>query len=90
MEELISKHKDVKEVVIVGVVDQFLDNNPAAAVVKKEGSTITDKDILNIVKSNGLYNLLGGVFFLDDFPRTSTGKVIRYRVREMLNELYQK
>lgn len=56
MEELISKHKDVKEVVIVGVVDQFLDNNPAAAVVKRDGSTITEEDILNILKSKGLSN----------------------------------
>lgn len=90
MEELISKHKDVQEVVIVGVVDKFLDNHPAAAVVKRDGSTITEEDILNIIKSKSSVNLTGGVYFLNDLPRTSTGKIIRYKIRDKLNEIYRK
>lgn len=89
MEELLLKHKDVEEVVIVGVVDKFLDNIPAAAIVKREGSSITEKEILNIVESGNSVKLLGGVYFLKDFPRTSTAKIIRYQVREILNEMYQ-
>lgn len=32
--------------------------------------------------------LKGGVFFLDEFPKTGNGKLCRWRLQEIVEELY--
>lgn len=33
--------------------------------------------------------LRGGVYFVDDFPMTPSGKVIRRKVKDMVTQLYE-
>lgn len=49
MEDLIKSHPDVADVGVIGV-PQPPDDLPKAFVVKKQGSTVTEQDIISFVQ----------------------------------------
>jgi acyl-CoA synthetase (AMP-forming)/AMP-acid ligase II len=51
--------------------------------VLREGASVTDKDIKAHVKSNlAGYKVPRDVEFVDELPRTSTGKILKRELRE--------
>jgi acyl-CoA synthetase (AMP-forming)/AMP-acid ligase II len=70
---------------IVGVSDQRLGEVGHAFIVRSPGSTITAEEIIAWSKANlANYKVPRGVTFLDALPMNSTGKVIKYALKEML------
>jgi fatty-acyl-CoA synthase len=87
IEEHLYKHPDVSDVQVVGVPDARRGEEAAAWVVRRAGSTVTEEDLRrHCVDQIAHYKVPRYVLFTDDFPMTVTGKVQKYKLREMAIE----
>jgi len=83
VEDVLSDHPAVAEVACIGVEDDKFGQRLLAFVVLREGQT-ADEDVLHgHVRSNlARYKVPREVVFLDELPRTATGKVLKRELRE--------
>ena len=83
VEDLLSGHDAVVEVAVIGVDDEQFGQRLKAVVVLREGASVSEKDIKQHVKSNlAGYKVPRDVEFVDELPRTSTGKVLKRELKE--------
>lgn len=70
---------------IIGVPDQRLGEVGHAFIVRSAGSTVTAEEIIGWSKANlANYKVPRGVTFVDALPMNSTGKVIKFALRDLL------
>jgi fatty-acyl-CoA synthase len=85
VEELLITHEAVEEAAVIGVDDPEFGTRLAAFVVSKPGRSISEDEIREFVKCNlARYKVPRDVRFIDELPRTPTGKVLKRRLRELL------
>jgi acyl-coenzyme A synthetase/AMP-(fatty) acid ligase len=84
VEERLLLHASVAEAVVVGVPDDDGLDRTVACVVPAEGAVV-DQDALIAWCREGLasFKKPSRVIEIDEVPRTATGKVQRFRVREL-------
>jgi acyl-CoA synthetase (AMP-forming)/AMP-acid ligase II len=83
VEDLLSGHAAVAEVAVFGVDDEKFGQRLKAVVVLRDGTSVTDDDIKKHVKANlAGYKVPRDVEFMDELPRTSTGKVLKRELRD--------
>jgi fatty-acyl-CoA synthase len=84
IEEVIRTHPKVKDVSIVGVPDQRLQEVPMAFVQLKEGEECTKAEIIDFCRNN-MSNLKVPRYikFLTEFPLAGVGKIQKFKLREM-------
>jgi acyl-CoA synthetase (AMP-forming)/AMP-acid ligase II len=83
VEDLLAGHEAVVEVAVFGVDDEQFGQRLKAVVVLREGVSVSEDDIKQHVKSNlAGYKVPRDVEFVDELPRTSTGKVLKRELRE--------
>ena len=87
VEASLLKHDSVSECAVVGVPDEMRTQLVKAYVVVREGVATTEElasDLQDFVKSDiAPYKYPRELEFVDALPRTQTGKVQRYRLREL-------
>lgn len=86
IERCVAELPDVIEVCVFGLWNEVDGDPAAAAVVKVEGSKLSEQDIVEYVAKRLVVEhkqLHCGVFFLDDLPKTGSGKVLRDKARDM-------
>lgn len=72
---------------IIGIPDQRLGEVGHAFIVRSAGSTITAEEVMAWSKANlANYKVPRGVTFLDELPMNSTGKVIKYALKDILRK----
>jgi fatty-acyl-CoA synthase len=87
LESIISQHPGVAEVAVIGMPDAKWGERPAAVVVARAGSTLDDADIKEQVMRQAdagvvsKYAVPARVFFVDDLPKTSVGKLNKKNLR---------
>lgn len=91
IEGVILQLPGVADVCVCGIPDDLVVNLPAAFVIKSIGSNITDNMITTHVSSKMDYykHLSGGVYFVDQLPRTASGKILRRIVAKEAEKLYK-
>ena len=78
VEDLLSGHKGVADVAVFGIDDEKFGQRLKAAVVKRKGQTVTEKQLKDYVKANlAAYKVPREIQFVDELPRTATGKVLK-------------
>jgi len=78
VERLLESHPDIEAAAVVPVEDYIKGQKPAAYVVKKLNSTITESEIKTFCLENGpSYQHPRWVVFLDALPLASTNKIDR-------------
>ncbi len=82
VEDAIYKHPDVVAVAVVAKEDEKWGETPCAFIELSEGSTVSEIDLKDHCKS-----LLAGFkvpryFSFTDLPKTSTGKIQKFKLRE--------
>jgi 2-aminobenzoate-CoA ligase len=86
VEEAVLKHPDVEECGVVGVPDEARGKIVKAYVVLRDGVTGDEartKELQDFVKQQiAPYKYPRAVEFVDALPRTATGKLQRFRLRE--------
>ena len=86
IEDVLYRHQDVKEVSIIGIPDPKYIEAVCAVIVKKEGSNLTEEDVIEFCKKHlASYKKPRKVQFTDEIPRTPSGKVQKYILRNQYN-----
>ncbi|XP_050353171.1 luciferin 4-monooxygenase-like isoform X2 [Nymphalis io] len=86
IEQVISSHAGVRAACVAGRRDAADGERPAACVVRAPGSAVSAREICDLVASKLSKNkeLRGGVVFVDSLPYTSTGKIARGKVKQLI------
>jgi long-chain acyl-CoA synthetase len=84
IEDVIYSHPSVREVVVLGVPDEYRGETVKAFVSLKAGHQTSADDIKDYCKLHmAAYKYPRVIEFLDDLPKTSSGKILRRELRDM-------
>src|SRR3954452_14752139 len=82
VEDAIFSHPDVAEVAVIGVPDEKWGETIKALVVKADGSSLTERDLIEYVKGKvARYKAPTSVEFREVLARTATGKLQKFKLR---------
>jgi fatty-acyl-CoA synthase len=88
IEEFLYGHPDVIEVQVIGVPDPRLGEEIMAWIRVREGALLTVDDVTLFCHDKiAHYKIPRYVHVVDEFPMTVTGKIQKYRMREISVEL---
>jgi len=83
IESTLIQHPSVLEAAVIGVLDKEGLTKTKAFVVLKPGANASDADLKTFVKGRlAAYKYPRTIEFLTDLPKTATGKIQRFRLRE--------
>ena len=86
VEDVIYKHPATKEVVVIGVPDPYRGESPKAFISLKEEykGKVTEQEFIDFCKKNmAAYKYPREVEFVEEIPKTASGKVLRRLLREI-------
>jgi benzoate-CoA ligase len=88
VEACLIEHPDVLECAVIGAPDEDKLIKPMAFVVlakSRQANIETENDLKNFVKSRlALYKYPRWINFLDELPKTATGKIKRFELRNLV------
>ncbi|NMA67044.1 MAG: AMP-binding protein [Clostridiaceae bacterium] len=89
IEEFLYTHPKVKDVQVIGVPCKEYGEEIMAWIILKEGEKVTEEEIKDFVRSNmARHKTPKYVKFTDSFPMTASGKIQKFKMREMAIEEY--
>lgn len=84
IEEYLYTHPMIKDVQIVGVPDRKYGEEILACTILQDDCKLTEKEIIEYVKKGLCYfKRPRYVMFMDEFPMTASGKIQKYKLRQM-------
>lgn len=84
IDEVLFEHPKIKEACAVGVPDPYRGETVKAFVVPKEGETLTPEEVIAFCREKlAAYKVPKMVEFMDELPKSTVGKVLRRKLREM-------
>lgn len=84
IEGVLYKHPDVMEVAVIAVPDEKWGEVPKAIIVLHPGAACTEADIIAYTRDNmAHFKAPKSIDFVDALPKTATGKLQKFRLREM-------
>jgi fatty-acyl-CoA synthase len=84
IEEFLHTHPDIVDVQVTGVPDSKMGEEIMAWVKPRAGATLSPDDVRNFCRGRiAHYKVPRYVRFTDEFPMTVSGKVQKFRMREM-------
>ncbi|MCL1854507.1 MAG: AMP-binding protein, partial [Clostridia bacterium] len=84
IEEYMYTHPAISDVQAVGVPDEKYGEAVCACVILKEGRTAAEEELIHFVKSGlSRHKAPRYILFMDHFPMTASGKIQKYKLREM-------
>ncbi|MDR2992188.1 MAG: AMP-binding protein [Burkholderiaceae bacterium] len=90
IEEFLYRHPKVQDVQVVGVPDPKYGEELCAWVVAKPGQSLTEDELRAFCKGQiAHYKVPRYIRFVDTFPATITGKIQKFRIREIMKEELQ-
>uniref|UniRef100_A0A182LZA4 AMP-dependent synthetase/ligase domain-containing protein n=1 Tax=Anopheles culicifacies TaxID=139723 RepID=A0A182LZA4_9DIPT len=92
LEAIILRIDGVQNVCVVGVPDaDGATDLPAAAIVRRPGAVLDAAQVCTFVDGqvSDFKRLRGGVYFVEQLPKTDSGKVLRRLVTKMIGDMNQ-
>ncbi|WP_368504842.1 class I adenylate-forming enzyme family protein [Alkalihalophilus sp. As8PL] len=88
IEEVVSTHKAVSQVAVVGIPDSKWGEIPIAHVVLKTGEKVNEENLMQWVNERvpAKYQRLKALSIVSDMPKNASGKILKRQIREQ----YQK
>jgi len=84
IEEFLYTHPKVKDAAIVGVPDEKYGEEVMAFIQLKDGTTATEDELSQYCKENiSRFKVPRYFAFVDSYPMTASGKIQKYKLREM-------
>lgn len=84
IEEFLYTYPAISDVQVVGVPSRQYGEEVAAYIILKEGERLTEEEVKDLVKSNmARHKTPKYICFVDSFPMTASGKIQKYKLREM-------
>lgn len=91
VEDYLYRMPGVKDVQVVAVASERYGEDVGVFIIRKEGYQLETEDVRDFCKGHiAKYKIPRYVFFVDMFPMTGSGKIQKFRLREMALELCKK
>ncbi len=91
VEDFLYRMPEVKDVQVVAVASKRYGEDVGAFIILREGCKLTLEDVRDYCNGQiAKYKTPRYVFFVDSFPMTGSGKIQKFRLREMALELCEK
>jgi len=88
IENFIYNMPQVESVEVVGVPSKKYGEQVGAFIKLKAGSELSDEDVQEFCRGKiARYKIPQFIFFVDEFPMTASGKIQKYKLRELSLEL---
>lgn len=88
LEDVLIRHPAIKDVAIIGVPDPKYLETVCAVIVPKPGAHLTKEEVIRYSREHlAGYKTPRHVVFVDELPRTPSGKVTKFKLREMYRHL---
>lgn len=82
VEDVLYEHEAVREAAVVGVADPYRGETVKAFVSLRPGRTVTEAELIAFTKERmAAYKYPRQIEFLDEIPKTVTGKLLRRELR---------
>jgi fatty-acyl-CoA synthase len=89
VEDFIHHMEGISDVQVVGVPSKKYGEQPGAFIILKEGCTMTAEDVQDYCRGQiAWYKIPKYVAFVKEYPLTASGKIMKYKLREMAAELW--
>ena len=87
IEEFLYTHPKIRDVQVVGVPSEKYGEEVAAYVQLKPGEISTKEEMLTFCKNKiAFHKIPAYFFFVEEYPTTASGKIQKYKLREMATE----
>lgn len=88
VEDYLYKISEIQDVQVVAVASPKYGEDVGAFIILKEGKDLTQEDVRDFCKNHiARYKIPRYVFFIKQFPMTGSGKIQKFRLREMAMEM---
>jgi long-chain acyl-CoA synthetase len=83
LEGVLVTHPKISQAAVIGVPDAIAGEKVLAYIIPEENATLTPVEVLNFCREKmAPYKVPGNVFFVEEFPLNSAGKVLKRVLRE--------
>ena len=83
LEALLITHPEVNDVAVIGIPDESAGELPKAFIVRSPGSEVTAEDLQAFVAEHvASYKHIRLVEFIDEIPKSASGKILRRLLRD--------
>jgi long-chain acyl-CoA synthetase len=87
VEEVLYTHEMIEECAVIGVPDPVYGENVKACIVLRPGATVCFEDVVVFCKQRlASYKAPKIVEFMDQLPKSATGKILKTELRKMAEE----
>lgn len=87
IEEFLFNLKGVKDVKVAGVPSEKYGEEVGTFIICHEGVELSEEDVRDFCRGQiARYKIPKYVFFVDEYPMTASGKIQKYKLREMAKE----
>ncbi|HEX7775777.1 MAG TPA: acyl-CoA synthetase [Parvibaculum sp.] len=83
VEDILYKHPDIIEAAVVARPDEKWGETPCAFITLRAGATLTAEDVIAYCRKNLAHFKCPKTVVFSDLPKTSTGKVQKFKLRDM-------
>jgi fatty-acyl-CoA synthase len=74
----------IRDIQVAGIASPKFGEEVGAFVIPKDGATITEEDIRDFCRGTiANFKVPKYVFFVNSYPMTASGKIQKYKLREM-------
>ena len=89
VEDFIHRIEGISDAQVVGVPSKKYGEQPGAFIILKPGVTMTAEDVQDYCRGKiAWYKIPKYIAFVNEYPLTASGKVMKYKLREMAAELW--
>jgi fatty-acyl-CoA synthase len=84
IEEFLYTHPAIQDVQVVGIPDKKYGEEVAAFIRTRNGASVSAEEIRNFCKDQiSFHKIPRYIYFVEEFPTTASGKIQKYKLREM-------
>ena len=87
VEDVLYKHPDILEAAVVARPDEKWGETPCAFITLKRGAAQTEAEIIAYCRANLAHFKCPKTVVFTELPKTSTGKIQKFKLREMAQKL---
>jgi len=89
VEDFIYRMEGVQDVQVVGAPSERYGEQPAAFIIARNGADLKPEDVVDHCRGRiAFYKIPRYVAFVKEYPMTASGKIQKYRLREMAAEMW--
>jgi fatty-acyl-CoA synthase len=91
IEEFLYKMPQIKDVQVAAIPDEKYGEVPGAFIILKEGQTLTEEIVRDFCRGQiARYKVPKHIFFVDGFPLTGSGKIQKFKLKDIGLEILKK